>query len=75
MHIYKLKALLFVLGFMSTTAVFAQSSITLDASQLYSSFEFKDSQGEVDKGYLPIYSGLTLFVTNKSKFIQKTIIK
>ena len=57
MHIYKFKALLFVLGFMSTTAVFAQSSLTLDASQLYSSFEFKDSQGEVDKGYLPIYSG------------------
>lgn len=57
MHIYKLKALLFVFGFMSTTAVFAQSSLTLDATQQYSNFEFKDSQGEVDKGYLPIYSG------------------
>lgn len=56
-HINKLKIILFVFGFMSSTAVMAQSSLTLDASQLYSNFKFKDSEGTVDKSYLPVYTG------------------
>lgn len=55
--INKLKVLLFVFGFISSTAVMAQSSLTLDASQLYSNFKFKDSQGTVDESYLPVYTG------------------
>lgn len=57
MHINKLKALLFVFGFISSTAAMAQSSLTLDASQLYSTFQFKDGKGTVDESYLPVYTG------------------
>lgn len=57
MNFTKLKVLLFVFGFISTTAAVAQSSLTIDASQLYSNFEFKNSLGEVDTSYLPVYTG------------------
>ena len=53
----KLKVVLFVFGFLSTTAVMAQSSLTIDASQQYSTFKFQDSQGVVDTSYLPAYTG------------------
>lgn len=36
---------------------FAQSSITIDASQVVSTFKFTDSAGVQDKSYSPIYSG------------------
>ncbi len=35
----------------------AQSSITIDASQVFSTFKFLDSQGNQDKNYSGIYSG------------------
>lgn len=57
MYISKLKVLLFVFGFLSTTAAMAQSSLTIDASQLYSNFKFVDSQGVTDTSYLPTYTG------------------
>lgn len=56
-NINKLKFLLFVLGFISSTAVMAQSSLTLDASQQQTTFQFKNSEGTADKSYLPIYTG------------------
>lgn len=57
MYMIKLKVLLFAFGFLSATAAMAQSSLTIDASQLSSNFKFVDSQGELDKGYLPSYTG------------------
>ena len=57
MHISKFKIILFVLGFISTTTAMGQSSLTIDASQLYSTFKFQDSQGNVDDSYLPAYTG------------------
>lgn len=57
MYISKLKVLLFVFGFISTTAAMAQSSFTIDASQLASTFKFQDSQGTADTSYLPAYTG------------------
>lgn len=57
MYISRLKVLLFVFGFMSTTAAMAQSNLTIDASQLVSTFKFQDSQGAVDTSYSPAYTG------------------
>jgi hypothetical protein len=53
----KFKFLLFVLGFLSSTAAMAQSSLTIDASQQSSNFKFVDSQGTADTSYLPAYTG------------------
>lgn len=41
----------------ATGSLMAQSSITVDASQVYSTFQFTDSQGNKDKSYSGIYSG------------------
>lgn len=57
MYISKLKVFLFVLGFISATTAMAQSSLTIDASQLSSNFKFVDSQGITDTSYLPTYTG------------------
>ena len=53
----KLKVLLFVFGLLSATTTMAQSSLTLDASQLSSNFKFVNSEGEADTVYNPTYTG------------------
>ncbi|WP_152425054.1 hypothetical protein [Nafulsella turpanensis] len=53
----KLKVLLFMFGLMSATTTMAQSSLTLDASQLSSNFKFINSEGEADSEYNPTYTG------------------
>lgn len=57
MYISKVKVFLFVLGFISATTAMAQSSLTIDASQLSSNFKFVDTQGTTDTSYLPTYTG------------------
>lgn len=57
MYTSKLKVFLFLAGFLATTAAMAQSSLTIDASQLSSNFKFVDSQGVKDTSYLPTYTG------------------
>ena len=56
--ISKFKILLLSIGFMFTgTSMMAQSSLTLDASQVISTFKFTDSEGSKDKSYSASYSG------------------
>ena len=57
MYFTKLQMILFVFGFISSTAVMAQSSLTIDATQLQTNFHFTNSNGEVDPAYLPAYNG------------------
>ena len=57
MHISKFTIILFVTGFISVTTAMGQSGLTIDASQLITSFKFQDSQGNVDDSYLPAYNG------------------
>jgi hypothetical protein len=58
MTLFKSKILLLLLGFMCINAsLMAQSSLTLDASQQFSTFKFTDSQGSQDKNYSGSYSG------------------
>jgi len=55
----KIKILWLLLGFISyVTTVNAQSSLTLEASQLYASFKFTDSQGSsLNSEYSGIFTG------------------
>jgi hypothetical protein len=48
-------SLFFVLG--EARMGFAQSNVTIDASQVVSTFKFTDSTGTQDKSYSPVYSG------------------
>jgi hypothetical protein len=58
MTIHNIKIVFFLLGFIGLhTSVLAQSSITVDASQQYSTFKFIDSQGESDRAYSGNFSG------------------
>ena len=57
MYFTKLKMILFVFGFTTSTAVMAQSSLTIDATQLQTNFHFTNSEGVVDPAYLPNYNG------------------
>lgn len=53
----KFKICLFLLSaFACRNEFFAQSSLTIDGSQIMSNFKFEDSQGTRDKVYNPIYT-------------------
>ncbi len=55
---YISKILYFAIGFVfMQTATFAQSSLTIEGSQVLSTFKFTDSLGTQDKSYSGIYSG------------------
>lgn len=58
MRFFKLKTFLSTLGLLLiTTSMMAQSSITLEATQVYSTFKFTDSNSNQDKSYSGIYTG------------------
>lgn len=56
--IFKSTALMLLLGMCAlfNTSI-AQSSITLEASQIISNFKYVDSEGTQDSNYMPTYSG------------------
>ncbi|MBN4051186.1 outer membrane beta-barrel protein [bacterium AH-315-M05] len=55
---FKFKILLLSIGcFIFIKASIAQSSMTIDASQVFSNFKFTDSEGNQDKSYSGNYSG------------------
>lgn len=56
-NILKINILLLLFGFISITSAKAQSSLTLDATQLYTSFQFHDSQGNKDNSYSGNFGG------------------
>lgn len=54
----KIKFILILLGMLAVkTSSFAQSSVTIDASQIYSNFIFTDSEENKGEGYSGNYSG------------------
>lgn len=55
--IIKFNILLLLFGFISIKSALAQSSFTLDASQLYTTFKFQDSQGNKDNSYSGNFTG------------------
>ena len=59
MTMKKIKLILLLLGFISfVTTVHAQSSLTLEASQLYASFKFTDTEGNnLNSEYSGIFTG------------------
>lgn len=52
-----MKKLIIISAVLFSQCFFAQSSITLEASQVVSTFKFTDSAGVQDKSYAPIYTG------------------
>ena len=46
-----------VVCFLISESLMAQSSITIDASQNMTNFEFTDSEGQRDESYKPMFSG------------------
>lgn len=73
----KINLLLLLFGLVSTISAKAQSSLTLDASQLYTTFTFQDSQGNKDTSYSGNFAGaysIGYRYVHESGFLVRTSI-